>query len=165
MNLSNATQIFMLQPGLYTMQDIKLIYRKLARVNHPDCGGSVEMMQLINTAYEDFCKYFISNADYTVRDGQVDADGFDSELIRELKAMQGVIIEIIGYWIWLFGNTYLHKDNIKGFGFKFSNSRKAWYWSPTLSDKKRRGSGSMTMIRNKFGSTIITSDQIHQLSA
>jgi hypothetical protein len=125
------------------------------------------MMQLINTAYEDFTKYFMDHADYTVREAtECDAEhNIDIEFINKLKAMQGVIIEIIGYWVWLAGDTFTHKDAIKGLGFKFSGDKKRWYWASNLSDKKKRGSSSLKTIRNKFGSVIVTSEPRAMLSA
>jgi hypothetical protein len=152
-NLTNAERIFNLAIGTYTLQDIKAIYRKLAKDNHPDHGGSVEMMQLINTAWSDFGKYFITYAEYIVREA---TDEHNITFIAELQAMQGVTIEIVGYWVWLTGNTILYKDSIKGLGFMFSGSKKAWYWSPSLESKRKyRGTASLSKIRNKYGSTII----------
>lgn len=150
--LINAERILDLTDGTYKLTDIKTIYRRLAREHHPDHGGSTEAMQLINQAYNDFTMYFIDNAEYVVRQ----AEHNDFSFISELKTMAGITIEIVGYWVWLTGNTILYKDSIKGLGFIFSGSKKAWYWSPSLESKRKyRGTATLSKIRNKYGSKII----------
>jgi len=157
-SLFSAEQIFNLEIGTYNINQIKSIYRKLAKDNHPDMGGSVEMMQLINTAWDDFNKYFLTNCEYVVRE-VTNAEGI--AFINELKSMIGVTIEIIGYWIWLSGDTFTYKDSIKCLGFKFSGSKKAWYWSPTIEQKvKFRGTSSLKKIRTKYGSEIIQTSNV-----
>ena len=41
-----------------SFDDIKLAYRRLVKINHPDRGGDVEMMQKINLAYDEAKKNF-----------------------------------------------------------------------------------------------------------
>ena len=153
--LQNAVKIFGLENNQYTIADIKAIYRQLASKNHPDKGGHTENMQLINAAFEEFCKFFVSNDTLDINQVE-DAHSFDFSFIDALRAMAGVIIEVCGYWVWLTGNTYAHKDQIHALGFKYSKAKKSWYWSPTINDNNfRRGSKSMKEIRTTYGSQII----------
>lgn len=159
--LQNAIAVFELQNGQYTIDDVKIIYRKLASKNHPDKGGNTETMQIINTAFAELCKFFESgNLTLDINeDGNEEAKEFNFAFISELKTMQGVIIEVCGYWVWLTGDTFTHHGRIKALGFKFSGSKKAWYWSPTIDiSKYRRGSRSMKGIRKEFGSNIIETE-------
>lgn len=59
-------------------------------------------------------------------------------------------IEVIGQWIWCF-DSYEYRDRLKGLGFWYSASKKAWVFS---GGKKRmvRSHNKMDDIRNKFGS-------------
>lgn len=52
MNLKLALSNFNLPVIPSTGEQLKAIYRKLARANHPDRGGDVKKMQQINLAYE-----------------------------------------------------------------------------------------------------------------
>lgn len=157
--LQNAIVIFGLENGQYTLSDIKLIYRKLASANHPDKGGNTETMQLINTAFAELCKYFETNQTLDINQEQETAPTFDFSFLDTLKTLYGVIIEVCGYWVWLSGNTYPHKETISNLGFKYSGAKKMWYWSPTINVSSfRRGSKSMKQIRKDYGSKIIETE-------
>jgi hypothetical protein len=158
--LSNAVAIFGLENGKYTLADIKTVYRKLASVNHPDKGGSTEVMQLINTALTEFERFFIDNPTLDLNQEQESAQSVNFDFMGDLKTMDGVIIEICGYWVWLSGNTYQYHEKIKNFGFKFSGAKKSWYWSPSINEGKyRRGSKSMKQIRKDYGSKIVGTEK------
>ena len=158
--LENAIVIFGLENGQYTLNDIKQVFRKLVSVNHPDKGGNTETMQLINTAFAELCKYFETNETLDInQEEQEAAHNFDFSFLDTLKTLHGVIIEVCGYWVWLSGNTYPHKETISNLGFKFSGAKKSWYWSPTIDTSKyKRGSKSMKNIRQEFGSKIIKTE-------
>ena len=157
--LNNAIVIFGLENGQYVLADIKAAYRKLASVNHPDKGGNTESMQLINTAFEELCKFFAGNETLDINQEDMQSHGINLDFIQALKIMPGVVIEVCGYWVWLSGDTFPHKDKIKDLGFKFSGAKKAWYWSPTIDTTKfKRGSQSMKGIRKKFGSKIVETE-------
>ena len=158
--LQNAVNVFSLENGQYTLADIKQIYRKLASVNHPDKGGNTETMQLINTAFEELCKFFASNSTLDINQDEANTNSINFDFIQTLKTMVGVTIEVCGYWVWLSGDTFPYKDKIKDLGFKFSGAKKSWYWSPTIDTSSfKRGSKSMKNIRKQYGSTIIETEQ------
>ncbi|MBP9742896.1 MAG: J domain-containing protein, partial [Burkholderiales bacterium] len=120
--LENAIVIFGLENGQYSLSDVKQVYRKLASVNHPDKGGSTETMQLINTAFSELCKYFELNATLDINQETETSHSFDFSFVDTLKTLHGVVIEVCGYWVWLSGNTYPHKETISNLGFKFSGA-------------------------------------------
>lgn len=155
----NAIAIFGLGNGQFDLDMIKQAYRKLASANHPDKGGNTETMQLINCAYEELCKFFIMNQTLEINEENEEAHAFDFSFLDELKAMQGLIIEVCGYWIWLGGETYPHRAAIKALGFKFSGTKKAWYWSPVMSEKRFMcGTKPMAQIRKTYGSSIVKTE-------
>ena len=157
--LQNAIVIFGLENGQYTLNDIKQAYRKLASANHPDKGGNNETMQLINTAFAELCKYFETNQTLDINQEQETAQNFDFSFLDTLKTLTGIKIEVCGYWVWLSGNTYPHKETISNLGFKYSGAKKSWYWSPTINVSSfRRGSKSMKQIRKDYGSKIIETE-------
>ncbi len=156
--LQNAIVIFSLENGQYTLDNIKQLYRKLASMNHPDKGGNTETMQLINTAFTEFCRYFETNQTLDINQNH-DIPGINFEFLNTLKSLQGLVIEVCGYWVWLSGDSYTHREIIKNLGFKFSGSKKRWYWSPTIDDIHYcRGNKSMKQIRKQYGSQIIETE-------
>lgn len=162
--LNNAISIFNFTDGQYSLVDIKAIYRRLASQNHPDKGGNTEIMQLINTAYEELIQHFESAEILDVT--KIDPlSKINLSFIQELKVMQGVHIEVCGYWVWLSGNTYEYKDQIHKLGFKYSKSKKLWYWFPNMyKHTYKRGCKSMSHIRQQYGSAIIETNRIQQLN-
>ncbi len=72
------------------------------------------------------------------------------ELLTELIRMEGVEMELIGSWIWLTGQTYLHKDSLKDLKLKYEPSKKAWYYRPSWSRSKNQNPLSMEQIRKMF---------------
>jgi hypothetical protein len=63
-------------------------------------------------------------------------------------------IEICGSWIWVSGNTYTYKEQLKESGYHYSRSKKMWYFASEPIDEKRkyRHSQSQDKIRFKYGS-------------
>ena len=164
----NSIKIFNLTEGKYNQEEIKTCYRKLASCNHPDKGGDTEAMQLINKAYDDLLEYFKHNDNLMIDNDIINtaSKSFNFEFIKEIKTMQGIVIEVCGYWVWLGGDTFEHKDKIKALKFKFSSAKKKWYWSPTIDENQyRRGSKSMKQIRSKYGSVIIETESAKNIKA
>jgi hypothetical protein len=162
MILINEIALFELTANSYTYADVKAIYRRLASKYHPDrAGGCTHKMQLINNALEQFAKYFALHATLVI-DSQSEANHTDLSLLDTLVKLAGVIVEVAGYWIWVSGNTFEHKEILKNLGFKFSKTKKSWYWSPTISEKKSKIRGkfnSMNAIRANYSTTRYESDQ------
>jgi hypothetical protein len=163
--LLNAAKILNLSNGRYTIADIKQSYRKLASVNHPDKGGNTHLMQLINNAFTELTDYLKDNDILDLSQEHSNDAELDFSFLEELKLMSGIIIEVCGSWVWLRGDTISYKEQISKLGFKFSGSKKSWYWSPTISAlRKKRGFRSMTDIRKVFGSIVVSSKPHNTLS-
>jgi curved DNA-binding protein CbpA len=140
-----------------TLEELKKQYHKLAMLHHPDRGGNVAVMQEINEIYS---KLFESlkncHADkegkiYTAREETTETPNEFVDIINVLLRCEGLIIEIIGCFIWLTGNTYEHKTVIKELGFYWSHNKKAWYLSPEGYRKKSKKQYELDEIRDKFG--------------
>lgn len=155
-NINDISTILGLEPGEYNLTQIKEIYRALAAIHHPDKGGDTNKMQLINSAYDDLKEHFKTSETLSIND-TLDTP-FDFAVFDKLKGMVGLVIEICGYWIWLSGNTIQHKESLKELGFKYSKTKKMWYWGPSLKNSKVRGSKTIKKIRKLFGSKIISNE-------
>ena len=144
-----------------TVEELKRQYRHLVLENHPDAGGTEEIMKQINAEYE---KLFarVGNIHESInepgetyeKEGAAVEDGYRDiiDALAGLAAKGLITIEICGTWLWIGGNTWQYKDLIKGTGCKWSGSKKMWYWhSGDTPHKKSRG-WDINKIRAVWGS-------------
>jgi hypothetical protein len=147
----------------YSRKEIKFAYRKLINLYHPDKDtGNVEMSKLVNEAWKqlkDLDEATFLNSETSVNLSQLLQDAIDS-----VRNLDGVIIEIIGCWIWVSGNTKPHKEILKDNKFRYSRG-KGWYF--TTAQKKRLRSYCSTLqdIRDNHGSETIKSSRLKQIAA
>jgi len=141
--------------GVSSLDELRTMYRKLALQHHPDRGGSTADMQEINNEY-DFLSKRLINSNASFSEGRKSWEHFVSAEIRdklnEIIFLEDVLIEIIGSWIWITGNTRPVKEELKARGFKFSPNKLAWYWQ--YGDYKKMNGKQFTMdeIRAMWGS-------------
>ena len=96
-------------------------------------------------------------------------DFAEDELLREMLQkviyLSDITIEIIGAWLWISGNTYHHRKELKELGFKFASQKKCWYWHSESFRKKSHRHLSMDDIRDYYGSTEVESNGRIRLEA
>ena len=147
-----------------SLDDLKLQYKKLAFKNHPDRGGKTEVMQEINSEYEQLLNRIINEASKDqYQDSSENGRGFwssrseHSEVEKKVKQaidaiinLDGLDIEIIGVWVWVSGDTKQHKDKLKEAGFVWNRVQCKWVFI----GKKSNGRGRMTLdqMRDLHGS-------------
>jgi hypothetical protein len=141
-----------------TVEQIKQTYRELARKLHPDLGGDLELMKLLNAEYLealkacDNSKTFTSdNKEYTYK-YDADAEQALMNKIHEFlaKDFKAVDLLLIGSWLWAVGETKAVKDSIKSMGFKYHSIKKCWFYHIG----KWQGKGSKTdldTLADKYG--------------
>ncbi len=134
-----------------TLEEVKRKYKELAMQHHPDRGGNTATMQDINNEYESIIKnpFF----EFTKQPEQEQQEFIKyPEIINQIIGLQGVIIELIGNWIWISGNTYPHKNQLKQIGFYFAPKKIMWYYRPPDYKSSNRSPKTIEYIRNKYGS-------------
>lgn len=136
-----------------TLEDVKKTFKKLALELHPDRGGSTEKMQILNAQYADAIR-IISNGMEFEKDEQAIAEDF-AKIINELINLEGLIIDIVGNWIWVYGNTQTHKEAIKNVGLWWARKKKKWYYRPA-NFKGGRGNKTYEQITAKYGRKTVT---------
>lgn len=141
-----------------SLEEVKKKYKELAMKHHPDKGGDTATMQQINAEYA----AIIKNPHFECKP-QTEAETADSlkypEIINQVIFMEGLIIEIIGNWLWLSGNTYPYRVQLKQIGFYFAPKKTMWYYRPSDYKSANHKPIDIDEIRAKYGSTQIGSEK------
>ena len=146
-------------PTPETLEELKSMYRKLAMLHHPDRGGDTETMKAVNAEYDELfpkLKNVHKNKDgetYTARQESAEtADQFKT-LIDELMRMDDIVIEIIGCFIWITGETKPYKDQLKALKFQWHSKKVAWYLKPEDYRKRSHKDYDLDTIRAMYGTS------------
>lgn len=153
MTLQEALNVFNLS-GEITVESIKAAYRKLSLKYHPDRNpAGNDMMKLVNAAYE----WLNRNADritegFSHTEGAYDYAALFGGVLEQLRALEGLELEIIGNWIWISGETKANKEALKAIGCRYAAQKVRWYFRPEEHRSIRnRKSHSMDEIRDMHG--------------
>ena len=145
-------------PVPQTLEELKAQYRRLAMEHHPDRGGSEETMKSINNEYDVLfprLKDVHQTKDgvkYTAKQENPEtADNF-KDLIDKLMRMDRIVIEVIGCFVWVTGDTKPHKEELKELRFHWHNKKSAWYLKPEDYRRQSRKEYNLDEIRNMYGS-------------
>lgn len=159
-----------------TIEELRRQYRDLLKVNHPDNGGDVAKMQEINAEYDRLFKVLKDKHESNSTGSDKEKTSFDHmkydfsedqklrEVLQQIISFEGITIDVVGCYIWVDGNTYQYKDDLKELGFRWSAQRHKWYWHN--GEYRRRGNSKLSFadIQNKYGSTEIRTEQIYKLA-
>ena len=139
-----------------SVMEAKKIYRDLSKSNHPDHGGSEDMMKQINIEYERFLKNFIDGRvnEFTEnKDYDINSEPF-ADMLKKVMDFD-MDIEIIGFWIYARDCWSVEeKEQLKDLGFWYSKKHKAYVFSGSKK-KKIRSKLTTADIRDIHGSTAV----------
>lgn len=142
------------------LEELKKEYRKLVMVNHPDNGGDTRVMAEIIKEYKQMFEVLKNEQNRKAKEDKTGktyhtnetAEMF-MEILEKIMFLDGLEIEICGSWVWVGGNTYAHKTELKNASFSYSAKKKMWYWKPYETTWfKGKKSYTMDEIRNTYGS-------------
>lgn len=141
--------------NIKTLEELRKEYKRLVKENHPDNGGSVEAIKTINVEYEQLFKV-IKNNDTTENKKKynMEEDEMMRNIINSIISLN-IDIEICGSWIWVSGNTYGCKEELKQNSFRWARKKKMWYWHNPEEATRSYGKTTMEDIRTKYGSQVI----------
>lgn len=162
-----------------TLEELRKQYRDLLKKFHPDNeNGSEEITKAINAEYEQLFKV-LKNRHESKTDNSTDSGSKKSydnmkwnfeedeklrDILNKVIHFENITIEIIGNWIWLSGNTYPYKKDLKELGFKWASQKKNWYWHSETFIKKSHRKLSMDEIRDYYGSTEVETESRKKLA-
>ena len=138
--------------SIKSLEELKKLYKELAMLHHPDRGGDTATMQEINSQYHLFCEN--PTFSYKYPDDKVDVMVYP-EVLAKILNLKGIVIELIGAWLWVSGNTQAHKEQLKAAGFWFAPKKSMWYYRPQWMKSHKHNPLDINAIRNKYGSDVI----------
>lgn len=149
--------------GVDSLETLKKKYRELAKKYHPDKpGGDLRKMQQLTADYEKAHKLLLNNEGNAAR---ATAERAAAVPLREaiefaVTLPENINVVIRGLWLWLEGNTFAAKDQIKSFKasdgnhFKWASKKKAWFFAAVPSSN-RRGEMSFDEIDRLHGRELV----------
>lgn len=148
-----------------TLQEAKILYKKLALQHHPDRGGDPEVMKAINLSYENFLKNGANKFDSEKFNEEIRLNEEYNEAISKVINLQGVLLELVGGWLWATGNTKMYKDIFKEAGYFYAPKKQAWYFRTEEWSCKGRKKKNLTLdqIRSKYGSKEIRKNELEKI--
>ncbi|MCC7026424.1 MAG: hypothetical protein IT265_05685 [Saprospiraceae bacterium] len=146
-----------------SIEDVKHLYKQLAKQHHPDMGGRTETMQEINSEYSYVIAKLLKGSNLTVE--EMESSILSSQNYRNaIDAIIGFVnitIELVGTWIWVTGNTYPYKDYLKENGFCYSQPKKAWYYRSEEFKAKFSSKMELSALKKIYGSTTIVNSPLN----
>jgi hypothetical protein len=138
--------------GVEGINEAKKIYKTLAKKLHPDVGGDEESFKLLNSIYTDLIEHKI----YFSNDIKIDIEL--EKVISLILHFENIVIELVGSWIWVSGDTKEIKEKLKELGFKWASKKKMWYFGEMKGRNPKEK--SLDEIKAKYGSeTLKTNDK------
>ena len=149
-----------------SVDDVKKRFHELIKENHPDNGGNAAAAASILSQYKEILKKFDAwNASRTATASATDFNGTTdaADLAKDIAdaaavacGLGGVSVELCGSWLWVTGNTYIHRNALKAAGFKWASKKKAWYFHAGEYRRHAKTDMSLGAIRAKYGTATVS---------
>lgn len=149
------------------LQELRKEYKKLMVANHPDNGGDVVTCQEITAEYKKLFDMF--KAGQTPEEEKKNTFDYKADealrnVINNIVSFDGVNIEVVGSWVWVDGNTFAYKEELKKLGFKWSKNLKKWHFSTEPSGKWHKKKMSFEDIQKKYGSEKVKTSNVSRIA-
>jgi hypothetical protein len=147
-----------------SMQELKLIFRRLCSIHHPDKGGKTKDMQDINWAYKYAIKNFehIENcfsSDNSTTKYELSEEG--KQILDKLLILPNINIDIVGCWLWVSGDTKPIKDELKTIGLNWHAKKSMWVYAGSKANS--RGTKDYDAICETYGKIRKSSQKATQI--
>jgi hypothetical protein len=147
------------------IDQLKKEYFKLAKLYHPDAGGTKEQFQELQNEYEKLLKNIINGSSLSSeqKKNEFEIDKAIRDIIDSIISLQGINIELVGKWLWISGNTYAVKNELKKAGLIYIKKDNTPYWVYKGSMSRGKGNLSIDEIKQKYGSRVIETRQMPKI--
>jgi len=144
-----------------SIEELKKHYKELALKHHPDReGGNTATMQEINNEYKYFCEH--PTFEFKHEGDKADLNIYP-DIISKIINLKGIVIELIGAWLWVSGDTKPHRKTLKEAGFWFAPKKVMWYFRPEKMKSSNHKPLDIKEIRSKYGSDVIKKNEKKEL--
>ena len=155
------------QEDLKEVNTLRAAYKRLLIKYHPDNNknDTTDMMQEINAEYDLLFQKlkdtYEHSEDYEKQtDRQKQAYDWEKDkqlraIIAALSKFAGLEIELCGTWVYVRGETYPYRKELKALGLRFNPHKGCWIIHYDDYYKYHKKPASMSHIRDKYGSVII----------
>ncbi|MCL2619377.1 MAG: DnaJ domain-containing protein [Defluviitaleaceae bacterium] len=156
-NQSNTKNYKYFTPTPQTAEETKKMYRKLAKQYHPDNGGDTQKMSEVNNEYHELWEK-LKNVHVNAKGEQYERETNETpeefiNLINILMGLEGIVIEIIGCFVWVSGDTKPHREALKALKFRWHSKKLCWYLAPEDYKPRSRKDYDMDEIRHMYGTS------------
>jgi len=152
--------------SIENLDNLKSRYRDLTKKYHPDlAGGDTATMAKINAEYESALKYAKNFKGESLSHDDIEVEKIIMDIIQKTVALNGIVVELCGRWLWFTGDTWNHKDFLKTIGCFWARKKSAWYWRPDDAQVRSRRPLSLVQIRERHGSKVFAGVVCDRLSA
>lgn len=140
---------------IQSLDELKKQYFKLAKIYHPDAGGTTRQFQDLQAEYERLFQKILKggNLSQEDQDNETAIDETIRSIIDEIIKLPGLNIEIVGKWLWVSGDTKPVKDELKAAGLSYIKKEGKSYWIFAGTKVRKGGQLSMEEIKSKYGAT------------
>lgn len=146
------------------LDSLKKQYHKLAKIYHPDKGGTDAQFRELNNEYDKLFKKLLSGSNLTEdqKKNEIVIDENLREALNAVISLPGINIELVGQWIWISGLTFAVRSELKGAGFMWAPKKQMWYYAGV--ESAGRGKSDINEIRAKYGTTSIKKTDFKNLN-
>jgi hypothetical protein len=139
------------------IDQLKKQYFKLAKIYHPDKGGTTSQFQELGKEYDRLLKILLKGSSLTPEQQQneIDIDEAIKTIIDNIIMVEGIDIELIGKWLWVgssLGNfTTMTYNLLNSVGLKYIKKGGKPFMVYKGIESKSRGKMSKEDIEKKYG--------------
>lgn len=156
-----------------TLETVRSAYRKASFRYHPDRGGDIRQMQLVNAAWELLGRVIRAKGEGKSAWGQWHYNKADEaepltesimKVYNAIKHLPGINIELVGCWLWVSGDTKAVKDSLKNAGFRWNRKRSKWSWHGGTYHKRSKRHANFNHLRAMYGATNLDGEELDQVA-